>query len=196
MRILAMLMLTCAIAAADDGAGPRAALLMFDKSVGPGETEKALACYHAASTRERALAQQLAEMDGALSLLQTRASARFGADVAQGMVRLLGGKTAADIDKARITVSDDQAKVLFEGDPAPMEMIRINGQWKLSVRAVIRQTGPDLKSLRRSLAELAGVARQSAKDIETRQASAEKISQTLAQAMRRAFPPDQAHHER
>src|SRR5881394_1797963 len=71
----------------EDGSAPRAALLMYDKLVGPNEAEKALPLYYAASTRERALAAVLAKCDGALANLRKQAADKFGPDVADAMLR-------------------------------------------------------------------------------------------------------------
>src|SRR5712672_4511913 len=70
----------------EDGSGPRAALLMYDKLVGPNESEKALPLYYATTTRERALAALLAKCDGALANLHKKAADKVRPDIADAML--------------------------------------------------------------------------------------------------------------
>src|SRR5437667_3691677 len=89
----------------DDGSGPRAALLMYDKLVGPNDADRAIGLYYTSNTRERALAGVLAKLDGAVANLRKKAADKFGQDAADAMIRSIDATTAEDINQAKITVN-------------------------------------------------------------------------------------------
>ena len=174
----------------DDGSAPRAALLMYDKMVGPNETEKALPLYYAASTRERALAAVLAKCDGALANLRKQATEKFGADVADAMLRLVDATTTDDINAAKISVAADTAMVVFPGSSHPTMMVKINGEWRISVKALIQDLKGSPKTFRQSLNKVATVANQAAAKIEQGQyTSAEDASKHLLESYKNAISP-------
>ncbi|HEY7118239.1 MAG TPA: hypothetical protein VH475_16750 [Tepidisphaeraceae bacterium] len=175
MRIITLVaaLLTTAVAAApktstapaDDGSGPRAALLMYDKLVGPNQTDKALGLYYTTSTRERALANALATVDGALANLHKSATARFGKETADDFVRAVDGTTVAEINAAKIQVTGDTASVSFPGSSRPTTMIRVNGEWKIAVKALAQELQSNPRSFRAGLAKLASGINQVADKI-------------------------------
>jgi hypothetical protein len=181
---------TPATAPAGDPSGPRAALLMYDKLVGPNDADKAIGLYHAPATRDRALAEVLAKCDGALAHLRQRAAAKFGAETADAMVRSVDGTTADDINRAKIEVAGDTASVLFPQAKTPATMVRVNGEWKLSVRHMLnnfRSTKP--RDLRKSLARLAdGINAVADKIHQGQYATAKDASAELKKRYETAFP--------
>src|SRR3954469_21805300 len=137
--ILALLLIAAAPATTrttNDPSAPRAALLMYDKLVGPNESDKALGLYHATTTRDRALAAALANLDGALANLHAQATRKFNRQAADDLVRTLDGATMDDINAADIKVTGDTAAVTFPNSTRPTQMLRVNGEWKISVKSL------------------------------------------------------------
>jgi hypothetical protein len=195
MRVL-LLMLGCGALclgadekkAANDGSGPRAALLLFDKIVGPNQAEKALPFYHATSTRERALAGVFAEIDGALADLHAKAKVKFGEEVADSMVSIVGAKTTREINEAKISVNGDAADVLFPGDEKPMQMVRVDGEWKISVKAMIKEFDQRAKDMRMAIEKVTVEVRKITKEIEQgKYESGEEPSRLLLEIRGKAF---------
>ena len=173
----------------EDGSGPRAALLLYDKLVGPNQSDKALSLYHAATTRERALAAALAHLDGAMANLHYQATRKFNRDAADDLIRVIDGVTTSDINAARITVTGDTAAVTFPSSNHPTVMVRVSGEWKISVKALVRDLRSPPRPFRKALAELAGAANDAAAKIEQGQhPTPESAKQQLRAAYGTAFP--------
>src|SRR4051812_49856836 len=92
-------------AANDPSSAPRAALLLYDKLVGPNQSDKALGLYHAATTREKAVAPLLADLDAKLAALVDAASKKWDKPTAESLAQAAGSKIATDINAAKIEVT-------------------------------------------------------------------------------------------
>jgi hypothetical protein len=172
----------------EDGSAPRAALLMYDKLVGPNEAEKALPLYYAASTRERALAAVLAKCDGALANLRKQATDKFGPDVADAMLRSIDATTTEDINAAKITVAGDTAAVLFPNSARPTLMVKVNGEWRISVKSLLQDLKISPKTFRQALTKVATAANQTAAKIQEGQyTTSDDASKHLLEAYKSAF---------
>ena len=174
--------------AAEDGSGPRAALLLYDKLVGPKEAEKAAGLYHATTTRERAMAAALAEVDGGLADLHHAAREKWGRGAADELVRVLDGVTAADINAAKIEVDGDRAAVTFPASNSPTVMVRVGDEWRISVKALLQKMRASPRALRRGLAKVAAAASNAAAKIRQGQyATPAAVKGQLEKEYRRAF---------
>jgi hypothetical protein len=185
---------TLAAAPSTDPSGPRAALLLYDKLVGPNDTDKALGLYHATTTRERALAQSLATVDGALANLHAQAEKKFDRATADDLVRTLDAVTPDDINAAKIEVTGDTAAVTFPTSQSPTTMIRVAGEWKISVKALVQNLKSNPRTFRKSLAKVAAAANDIATKIQDGQfTTPEAAKKQLESAYRTAFsrPDDQ-----
>lgn len=197
MRSIAVVVLLLTTTAAlakpkptEDGSAPRAALLMYDKLVGPNETERALPLYYATSTRERALAAVLAKCDGALANLRKQATDKFGPEVADAMLRSVDATTTDDINAAKITIAGDTAAVLFPNSARPTMMIKVNGEWRISVKSLLQELKSNPKTFRKSLTKVATAANQTAAKIQEGQFTIpEDASKNLLESYKAAFPP-------
>jgi len=192
MLALVVLMAVPALAAPkasrvdEDGSGQRAALLMYDKIVGPNEADKALGLYQATTTREKALAAALANCDGALANLHQKAEAKFGAAEADRLVQVLDGTTKDEINAAKISVAGDSATVVFPKSSNPTTMVRVDRDWKISVKAIAQQVS-DLRGLRKALGRVAVAANDVATKIEGGQLNADGAAKALKSAYAAAF---------
>jgi hypothetical protein len=173
----------------NDPSGPRAALLMYDKLVqGPKDTEKALGLYQTTTTRDRALATALANCDTALANLRATATAKFDREVADAMLHVVYGTTTKDINEAQITVHGDTATVRYPDFPDAATMVRVDGEWKISVRAILNKPGSKPAAYRKALAQIAKSINGIAAKIEQGQyVHAEDASKALAEAQQAAF---------
>lgn len=173
---------------AEEGSGPRAALLTYDEMVGPHEAEKAQELYYAATTRERALATAFGRIDGALANLRVQAKAKYGADVADAMLRAVKATTTSDIKAAKIKVTGDTASVSYPGNDLPTDMVRVNGEWRISVRGMLRGPDASAKSLREALVKLTKAVDRVADKIEQgKYSGAEEASKELLTAYGEIF---------
>lgn len=151
-------------AANEDGSAPRAALLMYDKMVGPNEVDKALPLYYATSTREAALAEVLAKCDGALANLHKKATDKFGHTIADKLLHDVDATVTEDINAAKVEVKGDKAEVTFPDASSPVTMVRINGEWKISVKS-LAQGIEDPRKFRKAFTQLAKLVNDVAEKI-------------------------------
>jgi hypothetical protein len=192
--LLTLPTLAATTAPSTDPSGPRAALLLYDKLVGPNDTDKALGLSHATTTRERALAQSLATVDGALANLHAQAEKKFDRATADDLVRTLDAVTPDDINAAKIEVTGDTAAVTFPTSQSPTTMIRVAGEWKISVKALVQNLKSNPRTFRKSLAKVAAAANDIATKIQDGQfTTPEAAKKQLESAYRTAFsrPDDQ-----
>jgi hypothetical protein len=174
---------------ANDASGPRAALLLYDKLVaGPNDADKALGLYHTTTTRDRALAAAMANCDAALANLRAKATAKYDRDVADAMLHVVYGTTTKDINEARITVDGDTATVHYPDFPDAATMVRVDGEWKVSIRAILNKSSSKPAAYRKALAKVAKSINEIAAKIEQGQyADPEDASKALTQAQQAAF---------
>jgi hypothetical protein len=196
MRTLPLILLLTLTAATtkpsttqSNDSAPRAALLMYDKLVGPNQSDKALALYHATATREKAVAHLLATLDGRLAALVDAATKKWDKQTAESLARTAGSKTAADINAAEIKVTGDTAIVRFPGDEDPVLMTNVNGEWKISVKHLVQQVAKDipLDRFRKSLATLTTSIEKITASIAGGQLTPDTAKTQLEQARKSAF---------
>jgi hypothetical protein len=203
MRYLTLLLLPLALAAApatkpkpaaatapsNDSSGPRAALLLYDKLVaGPDDADKALGLYHATTTRDRALAEALSKCDAALATLRAKATKKFGADIADAMLHVVNGTTTKDINTAKITVNGDTATVSYAEFPNAATLVRVNGEWKISIRHLLNGSKSNPREFRKALAKITTSIFEIANKIEQGQyRDPEDASKALTEAQAAAF---------
>jgi len=172
----------------DDGSAPRAALLMYDKLVGPNEADKALPLYYATTTRERALAAVLANCDGALANLRKKAADKYTPEIADAMLHSLDATTAEDINAAKIEVMGDKALVTFPNSTRPTIMTKVKSEWKISVKAIAQDVQDNPRNFRKSFTRLATLVNQTADKISQGQyADPEEASKKLIEGYKALF---------
>lgn len=172
----------------DPAAAVRATLHKYDKLVGPHEAHKALPFYHVTNTRERATAETLARVDGALAYLRQVAGAKYGKDMAEAMLKSVYATTPDDIDGAKIDVAGDVATIRFPDSDSPSTMVRVNGEWRLSVKAMLKSVGGRPSAFRKSIDRITKAANDVANRIQQNQyRDPESAAKDL---LDRAFPKD------
>ena len=63
-------------------------------------------------------------------------------------------ETVPDINAAKIKVTGDTASVLFAASPTPTTMVRVDGEWKISVKTIAQQLRSRPRDYRNALAKL------------------------------------------
>lgn len=176
--------------AKEDGSAARAALLMYDKMVGPNEVDKALPLYYATTTREAALAAVLAKCDGALANLHKKATDKFGHTIADSLLHDVDATVTEDINAAKVEVKGDKAEVTFPDATSPVTMLRINGEWKISVKA-LAQGIDDPRKFRKAFLQLAKLVNDVAEKIAGGQyGNPDDAGKKLVEGYKAIFKPD------
>ena len=146
--------------------------------------------YYATATRERALAAVLAKCDGAIANLRKQATDKFGSDVADAMLRSVDATTADDINAAKISVAGDTAAVLFPNSARPTMMVKVNGEWRISVKSLLQDLKTSPKTFRQSLTKVSTAANQTAAKIrEGQYTTPEDASKSLLESYKTAVSP-------
>lgn len=119
-----------------DQTSPRGALKLFAKSVQEADVEKVRGCLHAAGETEGRYARGYADVSVAFGRLRAAVAAKFGEEAAKRYVA--NPLETQHIDEAAVREQGDVAVVELKTEPvARIELVRVDGQWKLSVNRML-----------------------------------------------------------
>jgi hypothetical protein len=124
-------------AAPADPSTPRGALKTVDKALPDGGLKAARNLYHATDDKQRKAANAMAESDLAAAKLAKLVRQKFGDKAAEQALHAMRQFTAADIDAADEQINGDKATVGWPDDREPLEMVKIDGNWKVSVAQLL-----------------------------------------------------------
>jgi hypothetical protein len=120
-----------------DASTPKAALKSFAAATRTGNRDSLRASFHATTETESKLADLTADVAAAVVRLRDAAVAKFGeAGAEQFNGSIPDDSHLGRIDAAKERLEDDAATVVVEGPdgkPQPMYLVRVDGQWKISV---------------------------------------------------------------
>lgn len=138
-----------------DPATPRGALKAFSESLPAGGLKAALAAYHAASDRERAVLPVLARSDMAVSRLDQLTRQKFGEKAGDDIVHAMRLRTDEDILDAREKIDGDHASIEWADGRDSLEMVKVDGKWKVAVSQVFvgDEKTEDIVAINTELAE-------------------------------------------
>ena len=122
-------------------ATPKQALKYFDRVGADPHVDRANLFYHAKSDDEKKVAKAFAAIDLEMARLRKAATARFDSAAGDAMVHALRDVTAEDIDNAVEKISGDKAIVSGKRFSEPLPMVRVNGNWKISLSDVLANAG-------------------------------------------------------
>lgn len=132
---------------ASDASTPKAALKSFAIATRTGNRESLRAAFHAATPTEEKLADLTAEVAAAVVRLRDAAVAKFGeAGAKEFNGNIPGDSHLARIDDGREQIEADNATVVVQGadgKPQAMYLVRVDGQWKISVSRGLAGMGAD-----------------------------------------------------
>ena len=147
--LLALLLLPTTLPAQSDTAkSPKDALLGQDAAARAGDPDADAKFYYAADDHQRDLLKLIARGDVALAGLQSAVTNAFGKDLALQVVHAAGTVVTDDVKAATEKVDGDKATVTFKNDATPLHMVRIDGDWKVSLPDMLGEaTPPQLEKL-------------------------------------------------
>jgi hypothetical protein len=146
----------CGVASAqtDSAKTPRQAVLAQDAAAQSGDAKADIEFYYAADDHQRDLARVIADGDVALARLQKAVGQEFGAELGTAVVHAAGTVVADDIKAATEKVDGDKATIQFKGDPLPLHMTLVSGNWKVSLPDMLGEaTIPQVEKLAAKLTE-------------------------------------------
>ncbi len=124
---------------------PKAALRQWDHRFETCGMETAMQAFHTTNVKEEKLARAMARLSVAMGRMQKAAREKWDAAAATRVVHAAGDATASDIDRAGEEIDKNHAVVSFVDDEFdPIPMVRVDGVWKVDVRALIDDIDGDL----------------------------------------------------
>jgi hypothetical protein len=126
-----------------DPSTPRGALKACDQSLPAGGLAAARQLYYWTDRKHRPAVDAMAKSDLAAARLGKLVREKFGAQAAEDALHAMRQFTAADIDAATETIDGDKASVAWPDDREPLEMVKIDGKWKVSVAAMLADADAD-----------------------------------------------------
>ncbi len=133
---------------------PKAALLAQDAAAQAGDLEADAKFYYAADDHQRDLLKLIAKGDVALARLQSAVAKQFGKDISLEVVHAAGTVVTDDVKAAGEKVDGDKATVTFKNDATPLHMLKIDGDWKVSLPDMLGEaTPPQLEKLGQKFTE-------------------------------------------
>jgi len=129
--------------APSDPSTPRGALKACDQSLPSGGLNAARQLYHWTDRKHRPAVDAMAKSDLAAARLGKLVRDKFGPQAAEDALHAMRQFTPADIDAATETIDGDKASVAWPDDREPLEMVKIDGKWKVSVAAMLTDADAD-----------------------------------------------------
>jgi hypothetical protein len=126
-----------------DPSTPRGALKACDKALPLGGVRAARDLYHAVSAKERRAANAMARSDLAAAKLGKLVREKFGDKAAEDALHAMREFTSSDIDAAGETIDGDKATIEWPDDREPLEMVKVDGKWKVSIAAILTDDDDD-----------------------------------------------------
>jgi hypothetical protein len=121
-----------------DDRTPQGMLRYADRHLPEGGMDLAKASYQATTTDGKELAQVSAILDYAGSRLEKAARDRFGAatTAVEKIDHALNENTRSDVEFSTVDVNGDKAVVIIGADEEKLNLLRINGHWRLDADAM------------------------------------------------------------
>lgn len=116
---------------------PRAALKAAADGLPAGGITFALKAYHVTSDKERDAARAMAAVDLASARLEKLTRDRFGSAAGDRIVRAMRLATDGDLSRATEEITGDHAVVTLPDNRDPLDMIKVDGAWKIDVAKLI-----------------------------------------------------------
>jgi hypothetical protein len=176
---------------------PKDALLAQDAAAQAGDLEADARFYYAADGHQRDLLKLIAQGDVALAKLQSAVAKQFGKDLGLEVVHAAGTVVADDVKAATEKVDGDKATVTFKNDATPLHMVKIDGEWKVSLPDMLGEaTPPQLEKLGRKFTEFtAGIDKLTDLVAHNKFRSGRGVCDRVQDLHDRLFKPQAADHE-
>jgi len=121
---------------------PKATLRAFDAALPAGGMKAAEAAYYCTNDKERRIAHVLAEVDLATARLEHNTRAAFGAAAVDALLHAARNVTLGDLQEADEKIDGDQARIIWKAKLPAVPLIRVDGEWKVSIAALLKDVEP------------------------------------------------------
>jgi hypothetical protein len=133
-----------------DSTTPKGTLTLFNRATQSGDPSSVKDLFNATTPQEKKLAEMLIERASVFAKFRQAAVKAFGEDAATQLT----GTSEADateseqrISQADVKIDKDNATVLMktppgEPQPEPVKLVRVDGQWKLSISNLVEGMQP------------------------------------------------------
>jgi len=150
-----------------DFSEPKAVLKTLGRFQDAGDLDKALSVYQACNDEEMDLAKALATCDVAIGKLRNLSVAKFGPGVASEITHAMRDVTTRDIEAAAVKITGNAASVSGRYFLAPLGMIKVNGQWKISVAKMIEDSQGSAEEMKEGCDDFVGVVEATIVEIDS-----------------------------
>ncbi len=150
-----------------DQHSPKGAMRYFDRNVATGGYKVALTAYHAVTDKEKQVADLEARTDVEVATLEKVSREKFGNTASEDIIHATGYATSEDIEEATETIDGDKATLKWKDNGMePVSMVRVNGLWKVSVAASMKDWGADdWKSYVKATVQMPALAKNTTQQI-------------------------------
>jgi hypothetical protein len=121
---------------------PRGTLLAQDAAAKSGNVEADLVFYQTDDDQQKKLAHAIAEGDVAIAKLEVAVEKKFGKEFAAQVVRAAGSEAVAAVRNASEEMNGDHATIHFRDSESSVPMVRVDGEWKISLSDWVKDTKP------------------------------------------------------
>ena len=176
-----------------DPSTPRGALKAVDQALPDGGLKAARTLYHVSDEKYRKAANAMAASDLAAAQLAKLVRQKFGDKAAEQALHAMRQFTAADIDAADEQIDGDKATVNWPDDREPLQMIKIDGKWKVSVADLLSGDDGDdaIKEVVETNQQMVKELEKTAKELEAGEyANAVLLERAISQRMFRLLGED------
>jgi hypothetical protein len=148
--MLAGVLFCASCAGATTGPGPQAqmstpkgCLHYADKVALEAGADKDLQFYYWSNDQEEKVARAMAQNDLAMGQLEKSIRARYDEQTVVTLLHAMRNETGSDIDDAQESINGDQAVIKWKDGQPPLAMVRVDGEWKVSVSGLMNDNTPD-----------------------------------------------------
>ena len=130
--------------AAPDPNSPKGTLLAWSQNLPAGGVEKAMEIYHAVTPAERVAARAMAEENLSSATLQKLVQDKWGKAACDKIIRAISDESDDDLLAADEIKEGDHVVIKFKDrgdDQVPLTLVRVDGKWKISIAAFLKDAG-------------------------------------------------------
>jgi hypothetical protein len=127
---------------AADSTTPKGTLTLLNRATASGDSASVRKLMHASTTQESRIADALVARTEAYTKFRQAAVKSFGEDAASKLTGTKEETAAAEQAIARADVKIDDDKAMVQMGPQPVNLVKIDGVWKLSLAGLAEGLAP------------------------------------------------------
>lgn len=117
---------------------PKEALKKYGDALPAGGLDAAESAYYALNDQEKRVARAMSAVDMATAKLQELTRQKFGSSGEDAVLHAARNATLTDLADADESIDGNTAIVTFKGKLGPVTMIKVHGQWKVSIGDLLK----------------------------------------------------------